>query len=48
MPKRKPIPKALRVAVWNKYYQCKDNALCYVGCGEHISSFNFDCVCLIS
>lgn len=41
--KRKPISKALRTGVWNRYHKNRDNAQCYVGCGEIITVFNFEC-----
>jgi molecular chaperone DnaK (HSP70) len=49
MYKKERIPKAVRVAVWNKYNNIKDGiSNCYVGCGEQISQNNFECGHVIS
>ena len=45
---RTQIPKALREAVFTKYCLSYDNAKCYIGCGERISPFNFECGHVIS
>ena len=43
------IPKAVRNAVWNKYIGTElAKAPCFVGCGEEISFFNFECGHVIS
>lgn len=41
--KRPSINKALRGVVFSKYNPSYDNAYCYVGCGEKITPFNFEC-----
>jgi hypothetical protein len=41
--KRVAISKALRDAVFSKYCPDYNNAYCYVGCGEKITPFNFEC-----
>jgi hypothetical protein len=40
---RPKIPKALRVAVWNRYHQDREYALCFVGCQTKITPFDFEC-----
>ena len=37
------IPKALRDGVFSKYCPDLNNAFCFVGCGEKITPFNFEC-----
>lgn len=41
--KRPSMPKALKEAVFRKYCESLDNAMCFVGCGEKITPFNFEC-----
>jgi hypothetical protein len=45
---RRVIPKAVRTAVFLKYCPDFNNAFCYVGCGEKITPFNFECGHVIS
>jgi len=47
--RKKQIPKAVRVAVWNKYIGNNiAQSECSVGCGEMISINNFECGHVIS
>ena len=46
--KRHVISKALKDSVFSKYCQSYDNAFCYVGCGEKITPFNFECGHVVS
>lgn len=40
--KKRSIPKAVKVAVWNEYVgQHKGETKCFVGCGTTITSLNF-------
>jgi 5-methylcytosine-specific restriction endonuclease McrA len=42
--KRKPLPSAVRTAVWNKYIgSSKGEAKCVIGCGTTISLSTFHC-----
>ena len=37
-----PIPKAVKVAIWNEYVgQTKGETKCFVGCGTIVTSLNF-------
>jgi 5-methylcytosine-specific restriction endonuclease McrA len=40
---RQPIKAAVRTAVWNKYIGKSAEAECFVGCGNTIGCFNFEC-----
>ena len=46
--RRKRIPQSLRIAVWNKHIGRVYEGKCYVGCGEIITPFNFECGHIIS
>jgi hypothetical protein len=41
--KKSSIPKSLRDTVFSRYCQSYNDAHCYVGCGEKLSPFNFEC-----
>lgn len=42
------IPKALRDTVFTTYCKSYDNAQCFVGCGDKITPFNFECGHVVS
>jgi hypothetical protein len=46
--KRKPIPKRIRIAVWDKYFDGRRSALCYVCNKNTISIESFECAHIIA